>query len=265
MRHLPYSRILFFLLALFCRSASAEFVVLFDGNGLPANQNWLSFASNGVFTGGTATQTPVATGVRLQTDGAVSAGYGSYTPFSQLNNAAFPSLNRTSGFELNFSLALASEGHANNNRAGFSVTLLGSDARGIELGFWDTRIWAQEVGFTQSEAVNIVTTVPRDYRLRIENDTYSLFSGANQLLSGGVRNYAAFGLPYSLPNMLFLGDNTSSGAADVTLGAITLQSNLAAVPEPTSVLTLVVTVVLFFGLNRKRRLRLHSRNRWLFA
>ncbi len=242
MSYFAFSRMVFVVLTLFVllrSSAQADFIVLYNGTGLPSSQSWLSYASNGLLNGGTSTQTQVASGVRLQTDGPVSAGYGSYTPFAQLQNAAFPVLNRANGFELSFSLAIAAESHTSNDRAGFSVILLGSDSQGIEVGFWDSQVWAQNVGFTRGESFNIATTTPRDYRLRIESDTYRLFAGSDQLLTGAVRNYSAFGPPYSLPNMLFLGDNTSSGMADVTLGAITLQSNLAAVPEPSSSMLLI--------------------------
>jgi hypothetical protein len=240
----------FFILLLvsFGQNVRAEFVVLFDGNGLPAAQNWLAYFA----LGGTALQNPQASGVRLQTDGPVSAGYGSYQPTAQLANIAFPTLNRSNGFELSFSLAVSSETHSRNDRAGFSVSLLGSDAKGIELGFWDSRIWAQNVGFTQGESFNIDTTVQRDYRLRIENDAYALYAGANPLLSGAVRTYGG-AVPYTLPNMLFMGDNTTSASADITLGIVTLQSNLAAVPEPASLVLSLVSLSIF----RLMRIRKH--------
>jgi len=221
-----------------CHSLKAELITLFDGNGLPANQPWLSYASSG----GTATQTGQASGVRLVTDLAASAGYSNYTPLATLKNGNFPSLNRANGFELNFNVAVSSENHSRNDRAGFSITLIGSDVRGIELGFWGNQIWAQEESplFTHGETVDFDTSVQRDYRLRVQDNSYALFSGGDQLLTGSIRNYTAFGAPpYILPNFLFLGDNTSSAGADVTLGAISLQSNLTAVPEPSSLFLLL--------------------------
>ncbi len=226
-----------------CHSLQAELITLFDGNGLPANQPWLSYASSG----GSATQTEQTSGVRLVTDLAASAGYSNYTPLAALKNGTFPSLNRTNGFELNFNLAVSSENHSSNDRAGFSVSLIGSDVRGIELGFWGNQIWAQESSplFTHGETINFDTSVQRDYRLRVQDNSYALFSGGNQLLSGSIRNYTAFGAPpYILPNFVFLGDNTTSAGADITLGAITLQSNLAAVPEPSSLFFLLATSTL---------------------
>ena len=229
----------------------ADFVVLYDGNGLPSNQSWLSYAS----IGGVATQSQLSSGVRLQTDEQVSAGYGSYLllPTPQLKNPALPTLNRANGFELSFSLAVTSETHASDDRAGFSLTLLGSDARGIEIGFWTSQVWAQNTAFTRGEGVNIDTTGQNNYRLRIENDAYSLSNDSGLLLSGALRNYSGFGVPYSLPNMLFLGDNSTRGAADVTLGTITLQSNLASVPEPSSVMLLLsASAVLWLGIRARK-------------
>jgi hypothetical protein len=226
-----------------CHSLKAELITLFDGNGLPANQPWLSYAT----TGGTATQTGQTTGVRLVTDLAASAGYSNYTPLGALKNGTFPSLNRANGFELTFNLTVSSENHSNNNRAGFSVSLIGSDVRGIELGFWGNQIWAQESSplFTHGETIDFDTTLQRDYRLRVQDNSYALFSGGNQLLTGSIRNYTAFGSPpYTLPNFLFLGDNTTSAGADITLGAITLQSDLTAVPEPSSLFFLLATSIL---------------------
>lgn len=226
-----------------CHSLKAELITLFDGNGLPANQPWLAYANSG----GTTTQTGQTSGVRLVTDLAASAGYSNYTPLGILKNGTFPSLNRTNGFELNFNVAVSSENHSTNDRAGFSITLLGSDRRGIELGFWRDQIWAQADSplFTHGEIVNFDTSVQRDYRLRVLENSYSLFSGDDQLLTGSVRNYTAFGAPpYILPNFVFLGDNTSSAGADISLGAITLQSNLAAVPEPSSLFLLLATSTL---------------------
>lgn len=237
----------------------ADFVILYNGNGLPASQAWLSYANDGLVTGGTATQSTISSGVRLQTDLPVSGGYSNYTPFAQLKNSSFPVLNRGLGFELSFSLAIASENHTSNDRAGFSVLLLGSDSRGIELGFWGDQIWAQTSTpiFTHGEGVSIDTNQHRNYQLRIVNDTYSLLAGSTSLLSGSVRDYTASAqAPYTLSNFLFLGDNTSRGSADIQLGAVTLQSNLTAVPEPSSLCFISTCLTMpfwVFSVSRRRK------------
>jgi hypothetical protein len=243
--------VLITLSSLVCQLAKAEFVVLYDGNGLPASQSRLVFRGDSIISGGTASQSAVAGGVSLITDNAVSAGY---TNFSAPNNGLFPSLDRTNGFQLSFSAQVNSEVHTNDDRAGFSVILLGADRKGIELGFWQNEIWAQTAAppFTHGAGVNWDTTVRTNYDLTIVHDTYTLKQGTTTLLSGLVQDYSPTGIfPYTLGNFLFLGDNTSSGGVDVVLGAITLQSNLSAVPEPSS-LTLLGLVLSGLTLRRRR-------------
>ena len=228
------------LLALNMDRVQADFITLYDGSGLPADQPWLFFAADNAFT-----QTATASGVRLATNTATKAGYSNHIPLLGFKNSAFPSLDRTNGFELAFQLSIVAETHANNDRAGFSVILLGSDKRGIELGFWGNEIWAQQSSpiFTHGEGATITTSGLRNYRVQIVNDTYVLLDDSGLVLSGAVRDYTQFGgIPYTLANYIFLGDDTSSAAADILLGPVTLQSNLTAVPEPTSFLLLAVAL-----------------------
>lgn len=215
------------------QSAAAGILLYDDSTSQrPGDQAWLAYASDGFLTGGTATQTIVpGVGVTLATDDAVSAGYSNRTPFGLLKNAAFPELNRSQGFAVDFQLRVNSESHNSPNRAGFSVILLSSDSRGIELGFWEDQIWAQADSplFTHAESVSFNTTTAEvAYQLTVQGNSYFLAGNNSLLLTGGLRDYSSFGSPYSLPNFLFLGDNTSSAGANVTLGSI----SLSAVPEP---------------------------------
>jgi hypothetical protein len=200
---------------------------------LPAAQPWLAYADNAVLTGGTAGQSFVAgQGARLVTDAAVAAGYSNHNPLPpSLKNASFPTLDRAAGFRLSWTLQVAQESHLNANRAGFSVILLGSDRRGVELGFWANEVWAQADNplFTHAEGAAFNTGPATNYELTILGNAYSLTANGAPLLSGPLRDYSANGIPYTLPNYLFLGDDTSSAAADVTLGQVTLT---APVPEP---------------------------------
>lgn len=231
--------------------AHGELVTLYSGSGLPSAEPWLVYGFDSI-TG--ASQTSVAGGVRLVTDEPARAGYSNYTviPTTALKNPAFPSLQRTNGFELSFSLALTAESHTSSDRAGFSVILLGSDAKGIELGFWQNEIWAQNAGFIHGESIAFNTVPTREYKLRILNDNYTLSQGATQLLTGNLRSYGGT-QPYSLSNYIFLGDNTTSAQASALIGAIKLESNLAAVPEPSTCILLGSAALAFRGLRSLRR------------
>ena len=53
----------------------ADFITLYDGIGLPADQPWFFFAADNAFT-----QTATAGGVRLATSTATKAGYSNHIP-----------------------------------------------------------------------------------------------------------------------------------------------------------------------------------------
>ncbi len=228
-------------------------VLLYDdtlGN-LPAAQPWLFYADDGIFSGGSASQSAIASGVNLNTDLAVSGGYSNYVPIvNSFKNPAFPILDRGQGFRLTFELELLSETHVSDDRAGFSVILLADDMLGIELGFWEDRIWAQNDNplFTQGEGVAFDTTQGEViFELLILGDQYFLSADGNMILSDSLRDYTAFGgPPYTLGSYLFLGDNTGSGGANVNLGRI----SIANIPEPSG-LSLIACLVLV-GITRRR-------------
>lgn len=140
-----------------------------------------------------------------------------------------PPLNRADGFSIRFGLQLNSETHSSPHRAGFSVVVVTSDAKAIELGFWEDQIWAQEDGesyppsgtlFTQAES-RPFTTTHGFFELIVYGDSYTLLQENNsQVLHGALRDYSAFsGLfdVYETPNFLFLGDDTTSAGASVVL------------------------------------------------
>jgi hypothetical protein len=138
-------------------------------------------------------------------------------------------LDRTLGYTIGFRVRLAQESHVSNDRAGFSVIALSGDNQGIELGFWSNEVWAQNVGFTHGEGASFNTTASlTDYTLRILGSSYTLSANGSTLLTGPLRNYSAFGLPYNVPNLLVFGDDTTSASAHVEIARISL------VPEPAS-------------------------------
>jgi len=147
---------------------------------------------------------------------------------------------RSTGFQLDMTVRIASETHqSDNTRAGFSITFLANDARGIEVAFWEDRIWVQEGGsppelFTSAEGIDFDTTADFvDYSLTIITDTYSLSADEVPILTGSLRDYTAweppFGLPidvYEQPNLLSLSDNTTSAQGEAWLSYVAVTTDL---------------------------------------
>jgi hypothetical protein len=145
--------------------------------------------------------------------------------------AEFPILDRTAGFQVNFTMQLEQESHRNENRAGFSIIVLSADAKGIELAFWQNEIWAQSDDntgglFKHGEGIAFATTNGlTDYQVTILNDGYTLNANGRSILAGPLRDYSKFdGFPdpYEMPNFLFLGDNTTSAESRVRLSSVSI-------------------------------------------
>jgi Ca2+-binding RTX toxin-like protein len=197
----------------------------------PNEQGWLSFGG-----GLTGSQALTANGTTLTSTALVPdmAGYSNHAAAAPTPvNAGFPSLDRATGFALDFRLRLISETHLSPNRAGFSVTLLdqGSVPQGIELGFWSNSIFSQVGGSspflaTGERADGLNTTQATTYSLRLLDQLYFLLADNRLLLSGAVQDYSQWSKdpllpynPYTTPNLVFLGDNTRSASASVELGS----------------------------------------------
>lgn len=221
-------------------------------NTLPASQGWLSYITN---FQGTATQTLVTGGTQLITTGSAQAGYFNKNPLTgSLVNAGFPTLDRSNGYAIRFDVSVTSESHSNNDRAGFSIIALSSDLQGIELGFWTNEIWAQNQPFTHGEGTAFNTVPSTSYLLTILGNSYSLNANGTDILTGSLRNYSGFGIPYSHNNFLFLGDDTTSANADITLGQVQL---LSSIPEPATWFTMAgLGVIAITGYRRWRLARL---------
>lgn len=192
--------------------------VLYDGSlsTLPAAQGWSYAALPGL-----AQQTQNGNAVRLLTTASTieTAGYARVAPIP---------LEREPGFNLVLRLLLPAETHARRDRAGFSVIVLAADRRGVELGFWTNLVFAQNDAplFTHGEeAAHDFAAGFTDLVLSLRGERYTLFADGAPLLVGPVRDYTAFsGFPdvYETPNFLFLGDNTTSAAAEVVLSSVVL-------------------------------------------
>ena len=150
---------------------------------------------------------------------------------NEANTLGFPRLDRTAGFQLDFTLHVENESHTSDKRAGFSIIILSEDARGIELGFWENEIWAQNDDatgglFTRGEGITFpATTGLINYQVIIINDSYTLTANGASILTGPLRDYSKFeGFPdpYQTPNFLFLGDDTTSAQARVRLSYVSV-------------------------------------------
>ncbi len=219
-------------------------------NNLLNEQGWRYVA-----LGGTAEQSVVSgVGTQLLSDTPVYAGYVWTEP---------EALHRTSGYRMSFQLEILSESHSNSNRAGFSLIVLSSDIRGIELGFWTDEIWAQHDDnvpgelFTHGEGYTPGSTFSGEvsYQLDILGNGYSLRADNQQVLSGVLRDYTSFtGLidPYETPNFIFLGDDTGSANAGVIIGQVTLET-MTAMPLPAAVWLFGGALIGLLGIARRKK------------
>lgn len=183
---------------------------------LPDNQGW-SYAAV-VFTG-SVNKTLSENSALLDTTSSSSISAG-WSPI------AAPTLDRAAGFALAFTARVNAEAHANANRAGFSVIVLGSDTNGVELGYWTTNIFAQSDSplFTHAEDTAFVTTNGFvNYALAIFGTNYVLHANGTPILAGAVRNYTAFNgpiNPYRTPNFIFIGDDTTSASGSFQVRSV---------------------------------------------
>lgn len=160
-------------------------------------------------------------------------------------------LDTVAGFDIFFTLRVISESHTSNNRAGFSFLMLGNDpTKALELAFWTNEVWSQDYvpgdpdrfvhGAGAVFATGSGSTVL--YALSVRNNAFTLTGKplgvtvfpTTTLITGTLRDYTAEGFPYTTPNFLFFGDNTTRGAAVVEVGQITITP----VPEPAPALLL---------------------------
>jgi hypothetical protein len=140
----------------------------------------------------------------------------------------YPPLDRVGGYQVLFTVQIVTETHICQDRAGFSLLVVSSDKRGIELGFWADEIWAQAGGisqpFTHAEGAAFTTTNELiNYKLIVLSETYTLTANDTVVLSGVLRDYTLAPPPplpvnpYDTPKMIFLGDDTSMARAKVKL------------------------------------------------
>ena len=205
---------------------------------IPSQQGWLSFLDNSTveqFDGHYISLDTTA-------DRTDQSGYFSEDPpFGIIGHPQFPVLDRNAGFTIRFELQVISESHnlrdhngdGRLDRAGFSVIAISDDLLGVELGFFEDRLWVYAAAgespnsqFTQAEGVTFDTTADFvTYDLSVFGDHYTLYADHRRFLSGPLRNYNPTGLsslvdPYDNPSFVFLGDDTTSAESHTILGRI---------------------------------------------
>ena len=160
----------------------------------------------------------------------------------------FPIFDSTVGFSVNFTLQVESETHESSHRSGFSIIILDSNAKGIEMSFWQNEIWVQNDDntgglFTHGEGVAFDTTAALiDYQIMMLGDTYTLTANSQPILTGLLRDYSAFDRfpdPYETPSFLFLGDDTTSAQTRVRLRFLSVTGTEPVLP--TSAVTITST------------------------
>jgi hypothetical protein len=204
-------------------------MVLYDGalnTGTPDTQGFVYLTNP--FSGAQATQTFTNPVTILDTT-PQRTDYAGYFAKSTL----YAPLDRARGYQVRFTAQVVAESHVSNDRAGLSLLVMSSDKRGIELGFWENEVWAQEGGssqpFTHAEGATFATTGGlTNYRLSVLGNTYNLAADGVTILSGQLRDYTAAPPPplpvnpYTTPNLIFLGDDTSSAQAILKLAAVSM-------------------------------------------
>jgi len=164
--------------------------------------------------------------------------YAGYSP------AAAPLCDSLRGYRVSFTVQLDSETATAGNRSGFSLIAIGSDQTGIELDFWPSSIWVQAIGFTRVESTGWTTSTKTAYTLTVRNGRYTLSAPGMADLTGSPRRYGT--LPYTIPNFLFLGDNTSQANASVRIYSV----SYAELPEP-GILLAAAPLLLVFAFRRR--------------
>jgi hypothetical protein len=216
----------------------------------PSAQGWVSVVppfATGTVSGGRYTL-DTSSGLPPNFSNALLAGSSRLSPVL---------LNTSTGYELTIVMQVGSETHASANRAGFSIIAIGNDkTKSIELGFWQDRVFAYEYNGSDPdrfvrgpEYLVDTTSALRTYRLRVQNNLYSLY--VDNFLAIGSRSlydytpFAGFPDVYEVPNFLFFGDDTTRARSIVSIASVTLNP----VPLPAA-LPMLLSALAVLGMRR---------------
>lgn len=213
-------------------SSIGQSVILYDSasNVRPEDASW--GWTLGQSTAGTYATGPGGAGYTTLASGpsnAVSVGWAKSSPLI---------LDPMVGYTASWKVQLVSESHASDNlRAGLSFFALGSDKKGVEIGFWQDRVFAynDNQAFSPAEFFALDTTAAmHTYSLTVTGPKYNLFIDGTKRLSGDTRNYAAVRAQYNVANALWYGDDTSRAQSVSRWSSMEVK----AVPEPASICAL---------------------------
>lgn len=228
--------------------APATATTLYDASAgsLPAAQGWSTLAIGAAANQAITVGTPPT--YSLDTTGVGVSYYGN----AMLSPMTFDT---AAGFDLSFGLKVVSETHDSNNRAGYSVVLVGADpTKAVEISFWAGNIWVPDYDanhpdrFVHGIDVAFDTSSLHTYVLSVRDHQYTISTGGSTLLAGTLHDYTAGGPPYTTPNFVFFGDNSSRGRSITELAFV----SLTPVPEPGSA-ALLCAGLLVLGLQARRR------------
>lgn len=170
-----------------------------------------------------------------------SQNYAGY--FIQTSSLKQPfNLDRTQGYAVSFNVKINSESHSKDNRSGFNLIVINNQLTnetqpyGIEIAFWENSIWAYNPDFSRAENVSFNTKdTVHHFVLYVKGSQYKLFErvSGSPILQGSLRQYTGYTPPrgypnpYKTPNLIFMGDETTSATASATI------SNVYATPLQT--------------------------------
>ena len=233
-----------------CSSVRGE--VLYDaGLGTtPDQQGWTYLTSP--LSGAQATQIVSQGALELDTRSVLAeqAGYFRTSTSIDLSSVGFVlsfMMQQVNGVDLPDSDPLAS---GERNRGGLSLIAISENLMGIEIQFQSDHVIAlddRNTAFPIGESAALDTTVGlRSYELILNANEYRLLVDNQPKLQGPLRDYTTIapsppaGLVYSIPNLLFFGDNTGRGAA------LTRLSHMEAftIPEPSTCIFLSFLAVI---------------------
>jgi len=231
--------ILIALLLVICGHAQAAYLYDSSLGTTPAAQGWGSYLIEGGSFG--------------MNSGAYTMDTMSNSGIRAIHGRKDQTLDTDNGYSLLFDLRIADE-ISTDNRAGFSFITVGQDpTRSLEVAFWNDSVWIYNSDFSKGVEYEVDTTVRREYKLQVQNHNFDLFVDGSLGISGSMVDYTGFSWslplpsPYSIPNTLIFGDDTTSGASSVEIYSV------QTVPLP-SALILLASGIGFLGYSGRKKL-----------